>query len=344
MSIFILLFFIMILFNNKLTKNINVEYMSKNNTTAIKGFFVMMVFFVHTTDYLTFNKTTDWLFVNLPVQMGQMKVLPFLFYSGYGVMASIIKKGESYIKAFGKNRILRLLIQFDIVVLTYYVIGTVLGKQYDWKRVLLSLVAWEELDNSNWYIFIALLTYVFTYLSFLIFKNRKIALGSVFVLSAIQVVLFLKFGWKSNTWYSLTLFYALGMFYCAVKDKLDNILRNNKVWWICTVGSVALFIVAYPYHLIHFVLTEVYYTLFMIIIILVSMRVSFDNKILLWLGENTFLIYILQRIPMNILEAIGVSNKYMFFVVSLIITLLLTLLYQKLFEQIDKKLFQRKRG
>ena len=96
------------------------------------------------------------------------------FYSGYGVMLSIDKKGGNYIKSIPKNRVFKVLLHFDIAVLLYLVLKMIL-KDYSFtvKQVLLSLIAWDSLENPNWYIFAIVLLYLFTYISFMVFKNKK---------------------------------------------------------------------------------------------------------------------------------------------------------------------------
>ena len=46
----------------------------------------------------------------------------FLFYSGYGVMESIRKKGEAYVVAMPRHRVAGTLINFDVAVLIFLVV------------------------------------------------------------------------------------------------------------------------------------------------------------------------------------------------------------------------------
>ena len=52
--------------------------------------------------------------VKFITKLEQLMVTMFLFYSGYGVMESIKRKGDDYIKSFPKKRILTTLINLFI--------------------------------------------------------------------------------------------------------------------------------------------------------------------------------------------------------------------------------------
>lgn len=55
------------------------------------------------------------------------------------------------------------------------------------------------------------------------------------------------------------------------------------------------------------------------------MKLSIHSKFLTWMGEHLFWVYILQRIPMLVLQHIGVADKYpyMYLYVCFVITIIL---------------------
>ena len=73
-------------------------------------------------------------------------------------------------------------------------------------------------------------------------------------------------------------------------------------------------------------------------ILLFTMKVSIDSPILSWFGSHVFSIYILQRIPMMILDWLGISrsHKYYFLVLSFVITILIAMI----FDDITSKLWR----
>lgn len=93
--------------------------LSVEQTQSIKGFFVVTIFFSHFCSYVVFEKWYDVFLLQYCHWLGQLMVLPFLFYSGYGIFESVKKKGISYIKEFPKKRILKILLHFDLAVLLF---------------------------------------------------------------------------------------------------------------------------------------------------------------------------------------------------------------------------------
>lgn len=66
-------------------------------------------------------------------------------------------------------------------------------------------------------------------------------------------------------------------------------------------------------------------------VVLFTMRVSINNKVLRWCGKHLFGLYILQRIPMIVFREIGLSdyNIYLYFIVCLAVTVVIAWLFEK---------------
>ena len=94
------------------------------------------------------------------------------FYSGYGVMESLKVKGNNYLNDFAKKRLGTTLLNFDVAVCCFFLLNYMIGKTLTIEDVLLSLIGWSSVGNSNWYIFVILLCYLAFYISFGISKER----------------------------------------------------------------------------------------------------------------------------------------------------------------------------
>ena len=68
----------------------------------------------------------------------------------------------------------KLLFRFDVAVLMFLVMNTLLGAHYAPRRILLSLVGWKALGNSNWYIFDILALYVLMFAAFSIGERLNV--------------------------------------------------------------------------------------------------------------------------------------------------------------------------
>lgn len=149
------------------------DFLSVQQTNMIKGIFIWLVFLGHITPYITKQMSlTHPLDVSaLIVQglLGQLVVVPFLFYSGYGVMLSILKKLK-YLSSIPKKRIPVTFLNFGVAVLFFVILNWALGINMNLKQVLLSLLMWDSIGNSNWYIFTICFCYFASYISFRICK------------------------------------------------------------------------------------------------------------------------------------------------------------------------------
>ena len=66
-------------------------YLSKEQTTAINGIFVLIVFLSHASTYVELGGPLDAAYSTLKGYLRQLIVASFLFYSGYGMLESIKK-------------------------------------------------------------------------------------------------------------------------------------------------------------------------------------------------------------------------------------------------------------
>ena len=138
----------------------NGAYLSKETTSTINGLFIALVFLSH------FSRYSIYMSNYVGQRLGQLIVVMFLFYSGYGCMVQYMAKGRAYLQTFPKKRMLSTLVNFDIAVAVFVVVGLLLGKSFSIKQVALSFVCWDSVGNSNWYIFAILLCYLAFWLVF----------------------------------------------------------------------------------------------------------------------------------------------------------------------------------
>ena len=211
---------------------LNAAYLAPDRTTSIKGIFVLLVFLSHANNYLLSMPayTADVLnqpYINFQSHLGQGVVVMFLFYSGYGVMESIKKKGTLYVHAIPKRRILKTLLHFDIAVLLYLFLDLALGTlaRRSPLTVLLAFTGWTSLGNSNWYIFAVLMLYLFTFIAFSRLAEkpaRALWVVTGFTAVYIAVLAFLKDAW----WFDTVLLYPIGMWYSFGKVRIESFLRQ----------------------------------------------------------------------------------------------------------------------
>ena len=326
---------------------INPGYLSPENTTAIKGIFVMMVFFRHFRQYIDYSILSDkysGIFKTFNAYTGQLIVVMFLFCSGYGVMEAIKKKGRPYVMNLPAQHGLKTLLHFDIAICLFLILRAVFGKTFSLKRIALSLIGWSSVGNSNWYIFAVIVLYLLTFIAFA-FTYRKPWMGAVIItiLSILYIIIIREY--KDSYWYNTALCYPLGIWYSLLKQKIDTfICRSEIIYWILLTGAVTAFLWfgLRKSTLVFYILWALSFT---VCCVLVSMKMSFTNRFNTFLGSHIFSIYILQRIPMIFFSRfINTDYHYvMYFMLCFLSTIVLSLIFDKATDKLDSLIFPKLR-
>lgn len=310
------------------------DYMSPERTQSVKGIFILLVFFSHFNSYAVYSGTLDNLYLSVVRAFGQCMVAPFLFLSGYGVMESIRKKGAGYVRSIPKNRVLKTLFQFVLAVIVFGLTQALLGTHFSLREWLLSLIGWDSLGNSNWYIFVAVLMYLFTFISFRLlegFGRPALSAAGVTLLTAAYVFLMGHFGWKDYYWFDTALCYPLGLFFSLFRSRIEKLLHRRNGIYFAAAAALLAATAAAKYLSYNGYADIACMLLFAMTVTVVTMRVTVGNAILRWLGEHLFQIYILQRLPMILLAHFGVLQERpaLSFCLSLAVTLLLAEPFRK---------------
>lgn len=123
------------------------DYCSPRKSNALKGIFVVMVFISHFRGYVTLTDA-DLIASKVISFLGQQMVAPFLFYSGYGVVESIKRKGLPYVKKLPVHRALRTLLHFDVAVLLFLVMRIILRESTTLRTSFWPLFAGRPLATA----------------------------------------------------------------------------------------------------------------------------------------------------------------------------------------------------
>ncbi len=287
------------------------DYLSFDTTNAVKGVFIALVFIKHVTPYIlnsgyVFDDSFfSRAFLFIDAQVGQWIVAMFLFYSGYGIMESIRKKGMAYVQSIPRKRILTTLINFDIAVVLFAIVSLFVPNDYSIKQYLLSFTGWEAVGNSNWYIFIIMLCYLLAYLCFrvLIGKREYYFRRTIicFFLLGISVLVlsFVKPFW----WYDTMLCFGVGMLYSVWRERIEVILKRYY-WLILPMVLALLYLLGKSPYYLRGLVHNTYCVMFCLLVVMLTMKLKVNNAVLIWSGKNLFPLYIYQRIPMIILSSI----------------------------------------
>lgn len=344
MLIFLLVFIIICLYNIKFNfKNnlIHDDYISKEKSTSIKGIFIVLILFSHFNGYINYTYQLDNLYNKIIGLFGQIVVVCFLFYSGYGVMESIKKKGKTYVNSIPFNRVMQVWVEFSISMVIALIVQYILGYEITVRDISLSLFALQRIGYSSWYVFAILILYVITYIAFRISipfsrKINEFKLRVLFTIILTIGYIAIMQGFKARHWYDTVLCYPIGMLWSLYRNQIEKICQKIYLW-IIAVGIVGIMTVMVKMSnsdlIIYGILSMILSCLF---IILITMRVSISNKILNWFGQHLFEIYLLHRIPMMICESMGVMNynPYISFTICIASTLFLAFVFKKGYQRL----------
>lgn len=314
----------------------NVNYLSLQSTQTVKGIFIILVFFSHFQSYVTLTSQWDLGCRAVIGWFGQAMVSMFLFYSGFGVMESIQKKGRDYVNAMPKRRILATLFRFDCAVLLFAALALWRKAEITVVRFLFSLIGWMSLGNSNWYIFVILMLYLITWGAFKIFSQYSHAVLSTFIATCIGMFCLAYFGEKQQYWYDTALCYVMGMAYSLYRGHIEERLLTNKWCYAAILAGLFLGCVLlqeYCYTTFGGILRNCAFAAFMVVL---TMRVAFRSRVLNWCGVHLFSLYILQRVPMIVFQEIGLADNsvILYFLCCVLGTVVLAVPFERITEKL----------
>lgn len=324
-------------------------FLDKDYSTAIIGVFALIIFFSHFSGYLDqtpLNKLDEIAFFTTSA-LGQLMVVPFMFFSGYGIFEQYKKKGGKYATNMPKNRIFKVYLMFLIAWSIFFILSFILKANYTYDTYLLSIFGVTSIGNSNWYVVVILALYITSYFAFKIGgDNRGISLIVNLTLCLLLIFILQRFN-MDQFWWDAIPAYMFGLVFSYIKPNVISFFKkNNFNRWIflaLSIGLTVLFgLLNNSYH--NPCLYEGMAISFCLIFVSLLSLFHLGNKIVITLGKYCFWIYILQRIPMMIFYQVPAltSNVYLYFVLCAAGTALLAFSIDKLFIFIWSKISKPK--
>lgn len=316
------------------------DALDRKQTDAIKGLFILMVFLSHVileiqTSGFRPVGVIDLIGFRIRYEFGQLVVVLFFFYSGYGVMEAIKNRGKEYLDHFPRRRILTTLLNFDVAVTCYVILNLLMGVSMDLRKIGGAFIGWDSIGNSNWYIFVILYCYIITWISGLFFPKSRIGVLLITIILALAGEVVLSFLKQDQTrWYNTLLCFPAGMVLSVYKEKVI-VYFKHYYWYV--LGFLLVFFLFLHIQRGIPALRGLTYNIqsivFCFLVVLVSLKIKTGNRFLYWVGSSVFPIYIYQRLPMRVFrhwagEAWICSNPYLFIILCAAITGFIALFYK----------------
>lgn len=348
MLIFILILAMIIIsgLNAKGKNEFYADYCSPKNTATVNAVFSVLIFLSHSAGYLDFsNAAMNSSYFVIRNFLSQTVVVTYLFYSGFGIMESIKKKGNNYVKRMPVDRFFKLWYHFAIIIVMFIIVALISNKNYTLDRYLLAFTGFESIGNSNWYMFVTFALYIIVFVAFMIFRKSNIlAVASVFILTFAFVLVEMKALDLSVIFYDTIFCFPLGMLFSLVKPFVDKIVMKNDIIWLICISMVFTVCMFGAQNRSEHIL---YRMLFMcsspIVITLLTMKLQSRSSILDWFGNHIFSFFMLQRIPMLLLQYLNLDNEpYLFIGLSFFATVFLATVFDEFTDRLDKIIFKKK--
>ena len=372
MSVTILLFLLLLLFTGKprFRKYLPTDgsYLSHERTNLINAFFIIIIVLRHIRQQVIPFDGMDELYIHLYEQKaGQSIVSTFFVFSGYGIMMSLMRKKETYLKELMSKRFVTL--YFNMAVCALVSALTFIVTYTTWDKALWHFVLTCMGLGGYWFIIMTLVIYITTWSAFSIAGLKRPTTAIILSGVLIYVVCIALIPYKPGWWLDTELCFPCGMLLALYREKLDTILSRTKLpiliiglimsilgWYLmqyCSrvCGAVlyhcdlltdhsgqAAYIFLYPLCTVVFVLGITW--------AFASLTWKKTNPFLVWLGgPAVFYIFVLHFIAIRAMQALGWHHTYPQLGILLIVLASLGLAYigYKLLPKLDKLIFTRNR-
>ena len=320
------------------------DYCSPKNTSTANAVFSVLIFISHGITYIDMTNSLDDAYLGIKAFLAQGVVVTYLFYSGFGIMESIKKKGYNYIKRMPIDRFFKLWYQFALMLCLFIITNLFMKKDISFTDNLLAFTGYTSIGNDNWYLFVTFALYIIVFLSFIICrKHHNLAIIGVFALTLAFITLEIKLE-LPRRYFDTILCFPLGMLYSQLKPIVDKIVMKNDILWIiATTGVFVICMFGSQNRDEHLIFRMLFMATAPIFITLLMMKIQCRSSVLDWFGNHTFSFFMLQRIPMRLLDYLGYDHSpYLFICLAFFGTIVLSTIADEVFAKLDKIIFKKR--
>ena len=301
--------------------SVHEDFLSLEQSKIMQGITAVCIIFHHLSQYITEYGNVWKGPITIFSNMGIFFTTIFFFCSGYGLITSYKTKPD-YLKTFFKKRIPTVLIPFMLSNIIYLVfVGLYFKNVESMLEGIASFFGLILINTNTWFLVEILILYVAFYF---VFKNIKktgkaMAVMGIFVVALITISLFLGHGgywFMGEWWYNTTIFFWVGMLVAQYYDKMLAFVKKHYKWLLPV--TIVLFLAAFAGEEIvrmtwgyyqeweghpgygakaFTLLAQTVACIFWLsMILLISLKVKFKNKLLVLLGKISLEMYIIHDI------------------------------------------------
>lgn len=332
-QLFLLFFPILLLFvclyKAKMHDGSTSEYtvLSAEGSKIYKGLFALIVVLHH----ISLKIQNGGVVYSQFMKIGYLAVSVFFFFSGFGLMRQHMLK-EDYGKNFFRKRLPKVLVPFLTAILFYIAVYAVLGIVYEPKALIRKILNGGFIPYS-WFVVCIIIFYIFFGIIIKVLKTHYycvLAAVGIFCVLWIPACGVLRFG---SEWYMSTHLLVFGVLVAIKYEEIKKFVSNHIFACLLPVSLIFLIIYAMQGKIINLINKQVFeyaYSfvetiVFVMLLLLVSFKVSVGNKLLKFFGNCSFEIYLFQGMFIKILfNTKGMlSNEFMYALLCISCTILL---------------------
>ena len=229
---------------------------------------------------------------------------------------NLLRKKEinRYFKTLLKKS-LNIFIKSELMILIFLLRIFIYKKELTFKKFILTTIFKSNIGNSNWYALTIILFYIYAFLAFGFIKNKKYNFIGIIIITILCTfhAYFLYYYYYYQKMYSAdnTLTFILGFLYSLIRKYTDKyIMKYDFVYF----GIFGIFSFIYYYFYINkgvnILLHNCMNGTFGIIVILITMKIRFDNEFLRFLNIHSYSIYFLQKVVLRTFYEEKYLKKY----------------------------------
>lgn len=359
--ILILLFILLFQVSSSGPEHFQEEHFTKNFELPLRGFFTLVIVYHHLSQYLD-NPGPFRVFL----EVGILCVAAFFFYSGYGLMKSVLTN-KNYFHHFFLRRYIKIFVPFFICNALYLFVYYLTGDRYGLKLSLEYLSGIQLINPQSWYIIVIALFYFVFFLSFRFIRKKGIS----FLLLGIFQIVFPTYcmakgpsiyWFQGEWWFNSSSLFFIGILMAQFEKPIMKFTRKWYYWLLLL--SAGTFLYFFPKSVqvldqieplltnehifvkemignwICFIWQTIAVINFMIFVFLLTLKIRFSNKFLSFLGTRSFEIYLIHGLFLEVFRSdrFYIQSDFLYTAAVLVLSLGCASLMYYPFKMISRKL------
>ena len=300
---------------------LNSDYLSVKTGKSVRGLLSLCIVF----DHLSLSVDEGILFGAFN-RFGYLIVAVFFFFSAYGVHISYMKNPDVYRKKILLRRIPMVLFPYLVFNILYWAANASIGKVYTVSDLVSELSRGNTLVFASWFIICILAFYLIYWLLAVVFRKRFVLIALFLGIGCVIYTVICIVKDVNNWWYVSCFALFLGVLWASFEEKILSVIKKRYI--ICALIFLFLFgayyllsgriIALFPYARVDLWLPGINAVIFVICVLLLLLKIRVGNKIMAFLGEISFEIYMTHGLFLLLLrnDFVYIENGVLFSLIT----------------------------